>query len=83
MADIMFAMAIQKFWYTTEGATLGFLDTDGKWFYKPSGEPLAYIQGKSIYSPSGEVLGHFDNSRMWIYSEAGKRLGYLYTKQEG
>lgn len=77
----MLPMAIQKFWYTTEGATLGYLDTDGKWFYKESGEPLAYIQGKSIYTPSGELMGNFDNARMWIYSAAGKKLGYLYSKE--
>ena len=76
----MLRMAIQKLWYTTEGATLGYLDTDGKWFYKESGEPLAYIQGKSIYSPSGELMGSFDSARMWIYSAAGKKLGYLYSK---
>lgn len=65
-----------RWWFTQDGAIVGYQADDGKWFYKQSGERIGYQEGNWIYAPDGAPIGYFgDGGR--AFTPDGQPLGYV------
>ncbi len=70
-------MAIERTWFTSGGAIVGRLASDGIWLYKDTGRVIGFRDGDVIYRTTGTVIGHIDRLDKNILSEDGEPLGYL------
>lgn len=62
--------------YDSNGRPVGYTE-DGVHIYLFSGEPIAYIDNRSVYSFSGRHLGRFGNG--WIRDNNGRCV--FFTQQ--
>jgi hypothetical protein len=66
---------MSQWWYDTNGEPVAFT-SDGKWFFKKSGEKVGHREGNWLYTPEGQQIGYFSADEKWIHGKGGQPLWY-------
>jgi hypothetical protein len=62
--------------YNDKGQAVAYIDTSGEGaFYLWGGQPVAYLDGHSIYGFNGKHLGWLENGIIW--GHAGNAVGFI------